>query len=125
MSTSINVKPAGFATRPPVGGIAPTRLIPPPSEHGREKNDTVPVGFQNQAEDPEALARAIGDLKEAARTSVNRELRFSIDKDSGRTVVKVVDADSGETIRQLPPEEVLRLHEQLNEQRGFLFKALA
>jgi flagellar protein FlaG len=125
MSTSINVKPPGFATSPPVGGIAPTRLIPQPSEHGSERNDNVPADFQSKAEDPEALARAIGDLKEAARSSVNRELRFSIDKDSGRTVVKVVDADSGETIRQLPPEEVLRLHEQLNEQRGFLFKALA
>ncbi len=38
---------------------------------------------------------------------VQRELRFEMDEEAGRTVVRVVDAASGEVIRQIPPEEML------------------
>lgn len=41
--------------------------------------------------------------------SVNRSLEFRVDKDSGRTVVSVRDAETGELIRQIPGEEVLRM----------------
>jgi uncharacterized FlaG/YvyC family protein len=40
-------------------------------------------------------------------------------------VMKVVDRDSGEVVRQIPPEEVLSMLKQLNEvgsKIGFLFK---
>jgi flagellar protein FlaG len=43
----------------------------------------------------------------------NRQLNFSIDEGSEKQVVKVTDADSGEVIRQIPSEEVLRLSERL------------
>ena len=50
---------------------------------------------------------------------VHRELRFNIDKDSGRTVIKVVDAETKEVIRQIPDEEALRFAQRLNEGIGF------
>lgn len=37
-----------------------------------------------------------------------RELEFSVDEDSGHTIVRVIHKESGEVIRQLPPEVVLR-----------------
>ena len=50
---------------------------------------------------------------------VHRELRFNIDTDSGRTVIKVVDAETKEVIRQIPDEEALKFAQRLNEGIGF------
>ena len=59
------------------------------------------------------------DVKQAARQletfmqSMNRYLEFRVDQDSGRTVVTVKDKTTGETIRQIPSEEVMRLAHNL------------
>ncbi|MDW8258975.1 MAG: flagellar protein FlaG [Gammaproteobacteria bacterium] len=42
-----------------------------------------------------------------------RNLRFQVDERSGRVVVQVIDAENGTVIRQIPPEEVLRLAREL------------
>jgi len=47
--------------------------------------------------------------------SINRNLEFNIDNDSGQTVVKVIDAETDELIRQIPNEEALHIAKQLNE----------
>ena len=46
---------------------------------------------------------------------VHRELQFAVDKDSGRTVIKVMDIDTKEMIRQIPSEEVLKFARMLEE----------
>ena len=38
--------------------------------------------------------------------SIGRELRFQVAPDGGRTVIQVLDRDTGEIIRQIPPEKV-------------------
>ena len=45
----------------------------------------------------------------------HRELQFAVDKDSGRTVIKVMDMDTKEMIRQIPSEEVLKFARMLEE----------
>jgi len=52
--------------------------------------------------------------------SMNRSIRFSIDDSSKDVVVKVVDKDTGEVIKQFPPEQVLKLRERLSEMSGLL-----
>jgi flagellar protein FlaG len=37
------------------------------------------------------------------------QLKFRVDSDAGRVVVQVLDAQSGEVVRQIPREEALRL----------------
>ena len=62
---------------------------------------------------------SVDDLKRAARQletfmqSMNRYLEFRVDQDSGRTVVTVKDKTTGETVRQIPSEEILRLAQNL------------
>ncbi|MCZ4252018.1 flagellar protein FlaG [Pseudoalteromonas shioyasakiensis] len=51
---------------------------------------------------------------------MNRSLQFQVDEDSGRDVIKVVDKNSGELIKQYPSEEVLSLVAKLSETAGFL-----
>lgn len=47
--------------------------------------------------------------------SVQRDLQFSVDKESERTVIKVVDSDSGDLIRQIPEDIFLELARRLKQ----------
>ena len=51
---------------------------------------------------------------------MNRSLQFKVDEDSGRDVIKVLDKESGEVIKQYPSEEVLSLVSKLSESAGIL-----
>lgn len=61
----------------------------------------------------------LAEVKQAARQletfmeSMNRYLEFRVDQDSGRTVVTVKDKTTGDVVRQIPTEEVLRLAQNL------------
>jgi len=72
-------------------------------------------------EEVEAAVATIQDFVQ----SVRRSLNFSLEEGSGRVVVKVTDAGSGDVIRQIPSEEALQLAENLSEVRSLLFKAEA
>jgi len=50
--------------------------------------------------------------------NIQRDLQFSVDGDSGMSVVKVIDSKSKEVIRQIPNEEVLIMARQLAEQQN-------
>ncbi|RZQ55826.1 flagellar protein [Pseudidiomarina tainanensis] len=52
----------------------------------------------------------------------NYGIHFEFDDSSGRTIVKVVSQESGEVIRQIPNEEVLRIAQHLHEMSGLLVR---
>lgn len=51
---------------------------------------------------------------------MNKGLEFSVDKDSGRDVVKVIDKSSGDLIKQYPSEELLSVVSKLSDATGAL-----
>ena len=74
-----------------------------------------------QATEQAVLERepTVVEVKQAARqletfmASMNRYLEFKVDQDSGRTIVTVKDKSTGEVVRQIPSEEVMRLAHNL------------
>jgi flagellar protein FlaG len=72
----------------------------------------------------EEVEAAVATIQDFVQT-VRRSLNFSLEEGSGRVVVKVTDAGSGDVIRQIPSEEALQLAENLSEVRSLLFKAEA
>jgi flagellar protein FlaG len=52
--------------------------------------------------------------------SVERDLRFSLDRESGQPVISVFDRKTSELIRQIPPEITLSLAQQLNSDEPLL-----
>ena len=62
----------------------------------------------------EALRQAISDVESFLQVQ-NRDLAFSIDEDTARSVVTVIDGQSGDVIRQIPSEEVLALAARIQE----------
>ncbi|WP_312600370.1 MULTISPECIES: flagellar protein FlaG [Pseudomonas] len=65
------------------------------------------------------LEDVLKTVNEAAQ-SAKRNLDFSIDEATGETVVKVIATDSGEVIRQIPSEVMLRLAENFKESNSLL-----
>ncbi|MBI3524226.1 MAG: flagellar protein FlaG [Betaproteobacteria bacterium] len=53
------------------------------------------------------------------------ELQFTVDHDSGRTLIKVTDPATNEVIRQIPSEEVLQINKGLDRFQGLLLNQKA
>ncbi len=47
--------------------------------------------------------------------SIDRSLQFKVDEELGVTIVRVVDKETDELIRQFPPEELINLSKRLKE----------
>lgn len=71
--------------------------------------------------DREQMLAAVADMQDYM-DAAGRNLQFQLDDGSGRMVVTVTEASTGDVIRQMPSEEALRLAENLAEMSGLLFK---
>jgi flagellar protein FlaG len=83
---------------------------------GPVNNSVVQQAEQEQttAQDPQAVEKAVEDINDHLQT-IGRDLSFSVDNDSGRTIIKVMDSETDEVIRQIPSEEVLNLAQYLQD----------
>jgi uncharacterized FlaG/YvyC family protein len=77
------------------------------------KQDTPPEGL-----DLKAIAE---ELNHKVKMIHNVDLNFSVHEGSGQLLVKVIDAATGEVIREIPPSEILDLAARLNEMIGLIF----
>jgi len=72
-------------------------------------------------QDQQPLDDVVSELNSLVR-ELHRELQFSVDDESGETVIKVVDRETDEVVRQIPSEEVVRLRQRLQEAAGAIFQ---
>jgi flagellar protein FlaG len=68
---------------------------------------------------PERERSALAEINESLRMS-SIGVQFEFDKEADTMVVKVVDVESGELIRQMPSEEVVRISKALGKLQGLL-----
>lgn len=73
-------------------------------------------------DDVDKVKDAVSEI-EKFLNSTRRNLEFSTDEESGRIVVKVIASGTGELIRQIPSEEVLRIANSLSDVNSLLFDA--
>lgn len=89
-----------------------------------DKIITESVTKVDRAEQQEKVQITSAQLESVAQNlqdfvgEMNKGLEFSVDKDSGRDVIKVIDRKSGDLIKQYPTEEVLDLVSKLSEATG-------
>ncbi len=77
-----------------------------------------------QAIEKEVIEEVVRDLNEYVRSN-GREIHFSVDDTTGRTIIKVISTATDETIRQIPSEEMLDFLQnmkELNAEKGSLFQ---
>jgi flagellar protein FlaG len=70
------------------------------------------------------MREAVAAINRAAST-LNNSVQLSLDTDSGQTLVRVVDSETGQLIRQIPSEEVLSLRDALDRITGLLIDRTA
>jgi flagellar protein FlaG len=110
----------GFQTRPvqPVKAAAVSGVAPAVPETVEALQEAPPA--QTDAPKQDQLQNAVSKLQDYVQ-NYQRKLSFSVSEETGRTVIKVYDAETDELIRQIPPEETLRLAELIDSHPDGLF----
>ena len=110
---------------PPAAGPAATGAGPVPGASGPREAAAAPaVATPVPAQAPlssaavEQVARQINDFLESSSSS----LRFMVDPDLRKVVVRVVDTQTDEVIRQIPSEEMVAISRSVDQLRGLLIK---
>jgi len=78
------------------------------TSEGQPKEGKAPAVSKNELLNAVDNANDIGQL-------LRRKLTFTIDDETEKVIVKVVDEETGEVVRQLPPEEMLRISAHLKK----------
>jgi flagellar protein FlaG len=86
-----------------------------------EKSLAVPEAIEN---DKARLESAVRKLNEYVAPAL-QTIQFSIDQESERIVVKVVDTSTQEVLRQIPNEEVLAITRTLDKLQGLVIRQTA
>jgi flagellar protein FlaG len=79
----------------------------------------IPAETGPRKAEPERERSALAEINESLRMS-SIGVQFEFDKEADTMVVKVVDVESGELIRQMPSEEVVRISRALGKLQGLL-----
>lgn len=116
----------GLATRgksivvsalPPNGAAQPVGSIELPALSA-EQSAEQPVS-------PAQLKSVVNDANEVFKQS-NMSLEFSVDTDTQNTIVKLIDTETGDLVRQFPSKEMLAIASAIGQfQQGLLLEQKA
>ncbi len=98
---------------------APAAAASPPAETAESIDAEKTRQAEDKAADARKLEQALGNVT-AHIQNLHRSLHFSVDEESGETVVRVVDTETQEVIRQIPSEELLAIADRLRSSAGVL-----
>lgn len=85
---------------------------PATNRNAADVDESLYTGRFESVRSGEQTREAVETLNRAM-DAAQRNLRFKLDEDSGRLIVQVVESVSGDIIRQIPNEEVLRMARRL------------
>jgi flagellar protein FlaG len=82
---------------------------------------TLPQQATAQAQSEAQVRQAVRHIADYVQT-MKRDLQFNVDRASGKTVIKVVDTNSGQLIRQIPQEEMISIARAISGGEGVLLR---
>jgi len=85
----------------------------------------LPAVRQSEAQKELKKDELVKPIQQINEVMNNYGIHFEMNDDAGRVVVKVISGDSGEVIRQIPSEEVIRIAQHLHEMSGLLVREQA
>ena len=109
-------------------------LSPPGSDSVVANRDVTnrPAPLAQPAVQKPAPAPSVEDVREATdkinkvlKSLLSSNLQFSVDQDSGQTIVRIVDVETKDVIRQIPNEEALAIAKSLGKFQGLLIQQKA
>ncbi len=104
-----------------IGGASLGKLPPAAESIDRERKEasSLAPASDDKKIQPEEVLQRIKALTQDGAYSV----RFELDDRTEQMIIHLVDAESGEELRQIPAEELLGVAERMRELRGNLLDA--
>lgn len=93
-----------------------------------QKTDTPaaakPAPATEQPASRAAVENAVREANEFIKP-ISESIEFTVDSDSGKVIVKMVDKETAQVIRQFPSEEMLALTRAMDKLQGLLIQRKA
>ena len=108
--------------------VMPTEVVAP-AENTRKSatNDNLAKTEEKATTSPrenvpkDEVNQAINEIKQQM-SDIGRKINFSVDEDLNIVIIKVVNKDTEEIVRQLPSEEVVEIARNIQENKGLIFQ---
>ena len=131
MST-LNVPSVSEQVKPSGSSEAPTVLKPPQLTTSKQDiSESTARVAADLSEQKDHSAQSIERLREQLERTIESlnvdlelsetNLNFRVDKVSDRVLVAVINEDTGETVRQVPAEAILKVAHNIEALKGILF----
>ena len=85
-----------------------------------QKQETEQIQQQQRDIPVEVIKQSVENLNKKL-DMLNSQLKVEFDEDTGIKVIKIVDKETKDVIRQIPPEVILKIAKYLDEVTGLLF----
>jgi len=111
--TTVNVTPPD-----PAPAKAPEIKLPDPQEIAQKSAEKI-------EEAQKMLEEAVSNINEYTQ-NIQRSLQFTISENDGRTIIKVINSETNEIVRMIPPDETIKISQNLGSltgNEGLLFQA--
>ena len=117
----LNVKPA-VSPPPPAQAEAQPAARPRPPAPAPEIRPAASPPAEKKEPAAKEIRQAVEQVRKQVEAKAPNELSFSIDQETGRSVVRIVDRKTGEVLRQIPAQEMLDIAKSIDKMQGLLLK---
>jgi flagellar protein FlaG len=90
-----------------------------PNAVGRKGDHNQETGTRPLA--PAEASAFVNEVNDFLATANNVSLEFQVHEGTGRTVIHILDKETGEVIRAIPSEKLLEMAAKIEEMSGILF----
>ena len=119
----MNINQLGNAP-PPVAEPATGRTAPAASLASETKAVPTPAANAAPATSND-VRKAAKQVNEALKATASSDLQFSVEGENKQVVVRVVDSQTKEVIRQIPSEEMVAISKAMDNLSGLLIQQKA
>ena len=106
------------------GAVTPADVGSVPARQPAAPVPNVTAGQPSSAEH-DAQVKQVAEHINQTIQSLSRNLNFTVDKDTGITVVKVMDTETNQVIRQIPGDEILSVAKAIDTLQGLIIRQKA
>ncbi len=108
-----------------IGSRGPTFAVPAETQVAARQtqspqSDNTQVGSEKESSSPQQLQEAVQSMNDFAAGTLNSSLNFSVDTETGKTIVKVMDSETKEVLKQIPSEEMVAIAKAVDKLKGLL-----
>lgn len=122
----MNIQPVGTFTPPPIADKVPNASATsvPSKQNVIAAQTEVAVTQAARAHSAAEVDKAVKNINQAIQV-ISQNLEFSVDTDAKEVIVKVIDQQTKQVLRQIPTEEALDIAKSLDKLQGLLIRQQA